>query len=279
MKPGIALSGVFLSTVIFVFVAYVQLRSLQETTSGAQTMYTTVEGNAVNDANPLVPSVIQQTAAGYSGARVEMISWAPRIMVVDNVMSPEECEELLRMAEPGLEKSTVVNVADGKSIPSSVRTSMGAFLSSHQQKSNPTLLRVEQRLAEITMLPPENGEALQVLRYEGGQYYRPHHDFFADEFNKKRGGQRVCTVLMYLTTPEEGGETVFPQAGGFGSKCQCGGKEVRGMSVKPQVGRAVIFWSQDPTGKEDPKSLHGGCEVIKGVKWSATKWIRSGKFV
>jgi prolyl 4-hydroxylase len=63
-----------------------------------------------------------------------------------------------------------------------------------------------------------------MIRYEGGQYYRPHHDFFADEFNKKRGGQRVCTVLMYLTTPEEGGETVFPQAGGFGSKCQCGGK-------------------------------------------------------
>jgi prolyl 4-hydroxylase len=51
--------------------------------------------------------------------------------------------------------------------------------------------RVNRRLADLTMLPPENGEAIQVLRYEIGQYYRPHHDFFADEINKRRGGQRV----------------------------------------------------------------------------------------
>ena len=29
---------------------------------------------------------------------------------------------------------------------------------------------------------------------------------------------------MYLTTPEEGGETVFPHAGGPESRCMCGGK-------------------------------------------------------
>jgi prolyl 4-hydroxylase len=120
---------------------------------------------------------------------------------------------------------------------------------------------------------------LLPCRYEKSQFYRPHHDFFADEFNKRRGGQRICTVLMYLSTPEEGGETVFPHAGGPDSKCTCGGKESKGMSVQPKKGRAVIFWSQTPEGKEDPKSLHGGCDVVSGVKWSATKWIRSGKFV
>jgi prolyl 4-hydroxylase len=28
----------------------------------------------------------------------------------------------------------------------------------------------------------------------------------------ENGGQRVATVLIYLSTPEEGGETVFPLA-------------------------------------------------------------------
>lgn len=27
-------------------------------------------------------------------------------------------------------------------------------------------------------------------------------------------------------------------------------------------------------GQSDPKSIHGGCEVLSGEKWSATKWMR-----
>lgn len=30
------------------------------------------------------------------------------------------------------------------------------------------------------------------------------------QFNLKRGGQRVATMLMYLTDGVEGGETIFP---------------------------------------------------------------------
>eukprot|EP00976_Prorocentrum_cordatum_P007288 145554-Prorocentrum_minimum.AAC.1 len=36
---------------------------------------------------------------------------------------------------------------------SQVRTSMGSFLSSQEQKNRPTLKMVEERLAHITMLP------------------------------------------------------------------------------------------------------------------------------
>jgi prolyl 4-hydroxylase len=65
------------------------------------------------------------------------------------------------------------------------------------------------------MVPVENGELLQVLRYEPGQYYKAHHDYFADEFNLKRGGQRVATMLMYLSDGVEGGETFFPSVRTF----------------------------------------------------------------
>jgi hypothetical protein len=33
-----------------------------------------------------------------------------------------------------------------------------------------------------------------------------------------------------------------------------------------------------PDGEEDTSSLHAGCPVIKGTKWSATKWMHVGKF-
>ena len=32
------------------------------------------------------------------------------------------------------------------------------------------------------------------------------------------------------------------------------------------------------SGKEDPNSLHGGCPVTKGHKWTATKWMRVGPY-
>lgn len=58
----------------------------------------------------------------------------------------------------------------------------------------------------------ENGEDLQVLRYEHGQKYDAHFDYFHDKVNIARGGHRIATVLMYLSNVTKGGETVFPDA-------------------------------------------------------------------
>jgi hypothetical protein len=69
-----------------------------------------------------------------------------------------------------------------------------------------------------------------VLRYVDGQKYEPHYDYFHDTVNTRieNGGQRIVTMLMYLSTPDEGGETVFPDAdrkvGGWGGGGEGGGK-------------------------------------------------------
>lgn len=81
-----------------------------------------------------------------------------------------------------------------------------------------------------------------------------------------------------MTDVEAGGETVFPSANPGGT-CDCGGRAVPGMSVRPHKGTAVLFWTMTPAGVEDMRSVHGGCEVLAGEKWSATLWIRTGKFV
>ena len=63
-------------------------------------------------------------------------------------------------------------------------------------------------------LDPTAAAARQVLHYADGQRYEQHHDFLVDAINPspEHGGQRLVTFLMYLTTVEEGGETVFPMA-------------------------------------------------------------------
>ncbi|KAG7029070.1 Prolyl 4-hydroxylase 1 [Cucurbita argyrosperma subsp. argyrosperma] len=140
---------------------------------------------------------------GY--VKPEVVSWSPRIIVLHNFLSSEECDYLKAIALPRLEISTVVDTKTGK-------------------------------------------------------------------FNLKRGGQRIATMLMYLTDNVEGGETYFPKAGS--GMCSCGGKTVPGLSVKPVKGDAVLFWSMGLDGQSDPNSIHGGCEVLGGEKWSATKWMR-----
>ena len=74
------------------------------------------------------------------------------------------------------------------------------------------------RIAHYSGIPAENGEQMQILRYENGQEYRPHPDYFdetSEEVKKTHlqgGGQRVATMLMYLTDVEKGGRTIFPSA-------------------------------------------------------------------
>ncbi|XP_034686067.1 prolyl 4-hydroxylase 1 [Vitis riparia] len=206
---------------------------------------------------------------GY--VKPEILSWSPRIILLHSFLSSEECDYLRAMAEPLLQISTVVDAQTGKGIQSDVRTSSGMFLSP-DDSTYPIVRAIEKRISVYSQVPVENGELIQVLRYKKSQFYKPHHDYFSDSFNLKRGGQRVATMLIYLSDTLEGGETYFPMAGsGF---CRCGGKSVRGLSVAPVKGNAVLFWSMGLDGQSDPNSIHGGCEVLAGEKWSATKWMR-----
>ncbi|XP_058090880.1 probable prolyl 4-hydroxylase 3 isoform X2 [Magnolia sinica] len=209
----------------------------------------------------------------------EVLSWEPRAFVYHNFLSKEECEYLIELAKPHMAKSTVVDSTTGRSKDSRVRTSSGMFLRRGQDK---IIRTIEKRIADFTFIPVEHGEGLQILHYEVGQKYEPHYDYFLDEFNTKNGGQRIATVLMYLSDVEDGGETVFPSAkANFSSVrwwnelSECGKK---GLSVKPRMGDALLFWSMRPDASLDPTSLHGGCPVISGNKWSSTKWMHVGEY-
>lgn len=235
-----------------------------------------------NDLASIARNAVDRRSEGDEDTKdqwVEVISWEPRAFVYHNFLSKAECEHLMNLAKPHMKKSTVVDNATGKSKDSRVRTSSGTFLSRGGDK---IIQNIEKRIADLTFIPIEHGEGLQVLHYEVGQKYEPHYDYFSDDFNTKNGGQRIATVLMYLSDVEEGGETVFPAAQGnyssvpwWNELSECGKK---GLSVKPKMGDALLFWSMKPDATPDPSSLHGGCPVIKGNKWSSTKWLRINEY-
>ncbi|XP_018456590.1 probable prolyl 4-hydroxylase 10 [Raphanus sativus] len=231
-----------------------------------------------NDLTSIVRKNLQRSGKDVTEENerwVEIISWEPRASIYHNFLTKEECKYLIELAKPHMEKSTVVDQKTGKSTDSRVRTSSGTFLPRGRDK---IIRQIEKRISDFTFIPVEHGEGLQVLHYEIGQKYEPHYDYFMDEYNTRNGGQRIATVLMYLSDVEEGGETVFPSAKGnysavpwWNELSECG---KGGLSVKPKMGDALLFWSMTPDATLDPSSLHGGCAVIKGNKWSSTKWLR-----
>ncbi|KAL4380041.1 hypothetical protein GQ457_02G006760 [Hibiscus cannabinus] len=230
-----------------------------------------------NDLTSIAHNVVDRSYADENREKrwAEVISWEPRASIYHNFLSAEECEYLINLAKPHMRKSTVVDSKTGKTGDSRVRTSSGTFLPRGRDK---IIRDIEKRIADFTFIPAEHGEGLQVLHYEVGQKYEPHHDYFKDEFNTRNGGQRMATVLMYLSDVEEGGETVFPSAKGntsavpwWNELSECG---KGGLSVKPKMGDALLFWSMNPDATLDSSSLHGGCPVIRGNKWSSTKWMR-----
>nr|KAJ0206374.1 hypothetical protein LSAT_V11C500247360 [Lactuca sativa] len=236
------------------------------------------------------------SSAIVNPSKVKQVSWKPRAFVYEGFLTEEECDHMVSLAKTELKRSAVADNVSGKSKLSDVRTSSGMFI--HKNK-DPIVAGIEDKIATWTFLPKENGEDMQVLRYEHGQKYDPHFDYFTDPVNVAHGGHRIATVLMYLSDVEEGGETVFPSAedrtkqivlrltyiGLEASRhkmskpndnlSECAKK---GIAVKPKKGDALLFFSLYPTAIPDATSLHGGCPVLKGEKWSATKWIHVDSF-
>lgn len=214
----------------------------------------------------------------YTVQPMQLLSWYPRAYLFPKFIDRDMCNHVIKLAESRLAPSGLA-LKKGDTLDSTreVRTSQGTFLS-RRQDSDGVLAYIEDKIAVVTGIPAGHGEAFNVLRYENGQHYDSHYDSFDESSYGKQFSQRIATVLVYLSDVEEGGETSFLFEGVNGTeriktvdykKCNTG------IKYKPRAGDAVLFWSIHPDMTRDKHSLHGGCPVVKGTKWTATKWIRN----
>ena len=82
---------------------------------------------------------------------------------------------------------------------------------------------------------------------------------------------RYSTLLMYMNEPEEGGETTFPR--------WSNAETFKELAVKPEPGKAVLFYSQLSDGNLDDLSQHAAKPVIKGEKWMINLWFSNPVYV
>ena len=130
--------------------------------------------------------------------------------------------------------------------------------------AHPAVSELEQLLFSLNGIDPAHGEQCQGQRYDTGQEFKPHTDYFAPDgmdFQKycSVAGQRTWTFMIYLNEVEAGGATRF---------------KVIGKTFQPEAGKLVCWNNRRPDGRVNPNTLHHGMKVRKGRKYVITKWYR-----
>jgi len=191
------------------------------------------------------------------------VSEKPRIRVIESFASAAECDWLVELAKGRLNPAWVRDPATGETGPDPYRTNRALDLRLGEMDVVVEVVRA--RIAAASNLPLPVFEPPQVMRYEVGEEFRPHHDFL-DPAHPGHGpqlarfGQRIATFLIYLNDDFEGGETTFPKVG---------------FSHRGRTVDALLFANVDAaTRAPDPLTLHAGRPPTMGEKWIFSQWIR-----
>lgn len=165
---------------------------------------------------------------------------------LDDVLSAEECEEWIALSEvQGYEPALIKDEHGNQVLDVEVRKTNRCMLLS-PEKTQVLFHRLQYKLDFYDGLKPkELNPLLRFLRYESGDYFRPHRDLcHLDETTRFESG---LTIQLYLNDGFEGGETVFMDDDNAWKH-----------AYVPKKGSALIF---------DQELLHCGNEVTKGKKY------------
>ena len=178
------------------------------------------------------------------------------VFVMDDFLSPDECDHVLRTIVDRLRPSTVTIPS-----PADFRTSRTSDLS---LVDDPRIIALDGRIAQTLGVNLAYSEGIQGQHYEPGQQFKAHTDYFepgTEEYRENclQLGNRTWTFMVYLNDVARGGQTHFPQLD---------------FTVTPRRGRAVIWNNLRADGSVNPNTLHAGVPVEAGSKTIITKWFR-----
>ncbi|GAB1204354.1 hypothetical protein APSETT445_003007 [Aspergillus pseudonomiae] len=226
--------------------------------------------------------------------------------IIDNILTQEECNELIRLAEattltpqsttPVWERA-MINVGNGRQKLATDTRNCGRIIWDTPELAEKLLNRLMPFLQDLDIDRLENrplatglagrnktykltrlNERLRFLKYEGGEYFRPHWDAFYTTPDRKE--KSFYTVHLYLngdgeqdlqelvreqTRVEKGEEKVNLDVGGkllggatsFLPRYE---EKERQLRVFPKMGSVLVFQQYD--------LLHGGDSVFRGTKYT-----------
>jgi len=200
----------------------------------------------------------------------------PPVVTVERFLTADECDALVNAARDSGEMRTS-EIGGAGAASADVRTSRTCALDSETLTDHPTkraiLNATELLLPQLrglgakktafkrpTSRSPFSYELPQVAHYRGGEYFKTHEDAFPVDVAETKNYQRRATVLVYLNDVKEGGATRFEKLGP--------------LDVRPEKGKALIFFPGTDASRPDPRTLHTAAEAVPGhEKWISQLWV------
>ena len=178
------------------------------------------------------------------------------LFILRDFLDAPLCDDLIALIEAERRPSTIAN-HNGDDL---FRTSEKCDLN----HDDPAVAELDRRLAQISGIDPIYGERLQGQRYEAGQEFKAHTDYFEPghpeyETYCSVAGQRTWTFMIYLNEVEEGGATRF---------------KVIDKIIQPERGKLLAWNNRRADGSLNGATLHHAMKVRKGRKYVITRWYR-----
>ena len=211
-----------------------------------------------------------------------VLSCSPRVFEIPNFLSDVEVEHILNVAgRMNLKQSTTQSGSSSrKTTDSRTRTSSNSWIARNTDlvidaiyRRAADLLQIDEALLrwrrateipEFTESTISISERLQLVHYGPGQQYTPHHDFAMPGLVNYQPS-RFATILFYLNDDMTGGETSFPR--------WLNAETPHALKVKPEKGKAILFYNLLPDGNYDERSMHAALPVVDGEKWLTNLWL------
>ncbi|RYF44514.1 MAG: hypothetical protein EOO38_17750, partial [Cytophagaceae bacterium] len=176
--------------------------------------------NAVVNATDSRTEMINRYAESCPDHRytTRLLSADPLIMYVEDMVTKEEADYLLVLAEPHYMPSPLSGPM-GRTYDNEYRKSVSAVL-----PDDPVVACIRQRAAEFQgFMPVGHVEDIQLVKYGMSDQFRPHYDWHQGMMNP-----RISTFFVYIACDDpinggtcEGGETGFPRWTGFFATAWC----------------------------------------------------------
>ncbi|RYP62628.1 hypothetical protein DL769_007234 [Monosporascus sp. CRB-8-3] len=200
-------------------------------------------------------------------------------MVINGILTPEECAELISLVQPADNTPwppATMTAYNGSQILDTSSRHCGRIIYNSKAVADRLLNRILPHLppevATLDNVPDITGqmpvirkekwkisrlsEALKLLKYEPGNYFRPHCDAHYED--KETGEKSLLTAPFYFNGGNGGEDSV--EGGATRFVVDFANPNAGKVDANPKTGSVLIFQQRD--------MYHEGAGVDKGVKYT-----------